>query len=282
MLRDGNKACLRPILTAYAGGMGGALLFSSAFCAFFYAAQVLFIDGYTFEPQFFVPNVVFLGGLVLAFLLLPGPVWLYLGPAYLLLLVPTVLVSTYICIYGTPFNFNTFYFVWETNGAEAGEFLRESLSRFPLLPFWVGGCCALPFLAAFPLARSVRGAKAQGIVPRLGLFIVALQCALWAGYPMGAKRYNYVAQCYRTGIEFRANKFCVQQLSRALGLVFGVRIYVPSSRTRSRRPTLSLWGKARIGTTGEHTVIPETPRPLCPVVPSQTIFSVFVTSVPPP
>lgn len=215
MLQDKNKALLRPILAAYAGGMGGALLFALAFCAFFYAAQVLFIDGYAFEPQFFVPNVVFLGGLVLAFLLLPGPIWLYLTPAYLLLLVPTVLVSAYICIYKTPFNFNTFYFIWETNRAEAGEFLQESLRRFPLLPLWVGGCCILPLFAAFPLARSVRRAKARGFVPRLGLFVVALQCALWAGYPLGAKRYNYVAQCYRTGLEFKLDELSVRFLSQA-------------------------------------------------------------------
>ncbi len=128
---------LQDILSSWTKAVFWAFAFAFSFCAFFYAAQALFIPTYSLALGYLCANVAFLGGAALALLLLPGPAWGWGLLAYLLMMPPTVIVSSYIALYNVPFNFSMLYFVWQTFGSQATEFAETSLSRFPLLPLWV-------------------------------------------------------------------------------------------------------------------------------------------------
>ena len=209
-----QDSSLRDILASWAGAAFWAVAFALSFCAFFYAAQMLFIPDYSLEINFLCANAAFLGGAVLALMMLPGPAWGWGLLAYILMMPPTLIVSSYIALYNIPFNFSMLYFVWQTFGSQAAEFTESSIGRFPLLPLWALLCIVVPALLLFPLIRSARRAKRLGFILRLGMFFTGLIVFFWGGYIGEARKYNYVAQTYNNFIEFYSDLNFVRIKSR--------------------------------------------------------------------
>jgi len=192
------------------------VLFSAAFMFLFYLAMFLSVPEYHFEPIYALFNVLFFAGILFMISILPGPGWLYTFFCYIVLLVPTIVVSSYIRIYKNPFNFNTFYFLWGTNQAETREFLQYMLHRLPSLPIWVGFCGVLPILFWVILSRSLK--KFRVLPLRKRLILLGASACFLVPFVWFSRVYtfNYAFNFYLSYFRYQKDtKFVVQASERS-------------------------------------------------------------------
>ena len=192
-----------------------SVAFALSFLVFFYLAMLQSVEGYAVEPYYFFMNLLLFTLVAFAVQTVPGPSWLYLLPCGVVLWLPTIVVASYIRIYKSSFNFNTFYFIWGTNGAETMEFLRECLQRLPSLPIWAAAHTFLPLLAVWGMARERRELKKMPLKQRWGMFAAAAAaCAL---FTLGTNvlRFNYAFQFYYTYAHYQYERNLIIGISDA-------------------------------------------------------------------
>ncbi|GHT02174.1 phosphoethanolamine transferase CptA [Synergistales bacterium] len=181
-----------------------SILLALSFVGFFYIAQVAAVQDYRIELPFLLINLTLFTMIILAALSLPGHSWLYLTLCGLLLWLPTVVVTSYIFIYKNFFNVNTFYFVWETNTAEALEFIEDCLKRFPPLPAWIALCTFAPPASAWFLMKDAREAREKiSLRYRWDLFVLFSLLTVAFAWTTGVFDYNYAAQFYISNAKYR-------------------------------------------------------------------------------
>jgi heptose-I-phosphate ethanolaminephosphotransferase len=177
-------------------------------------AMLQSVEGYAVEPYYFFMNLLLFTLAVFAVQTVPGPFWLYFPPCWVALWLPTIVVASYIRIYKSPFNFNTFYFIWGTNGAETMEFARECLQRLPSLPIWIAAHTLLPLLAAWGMSRERRELKKIPLKQRWGVF-AAVACALFALGGTNVLSFNYAFNFYYTYARYQYERNLIIGISDA-------------------------------------------------------------------
>jgi heptose-I-phosphate ethanolaminephosphotransferase len=170
---------------------------AAAFMMTFYLSMLFFVGDYNLEVWFLLRNVTLFALAAFTVSALPGPSRFYFLLLYLILWIPSVLTASYIQIYKSSMNFNTFYFVWETNTAEAKEFLWDCFRREPLFPVWVAVCTIVPLAAVWRAAREARSLKksSRKLFRWLGFFVGAALTVMFARRS-DVLSFNYATQFY--------------------------------------------------------------------------------------
>jgi heptose-I-phosphate ethanolaminephosphotransferase len=198
----------------YRGGIW-SVCFALSFLSFFYLAMLRSVDGYIWEFPYALMNLLFFALLAFNALAAPGPSRLYVLFCFLVIWIPTVVVASYIQIYKSPFNFNTFYFIWGTNQAETEEFLLECFRRLPSLPAWVALYALVPLPALWGMEKGAREIKKAPLKQRCGVLAVSLTLFALFAFCSNVLLFNYAFRFYYAYARYQGDRNFVVNRSDA-------------------------------------------------------------------
>ncbi|MDR3253935.1 MAG: phosphoethanolamine transferase [Synergistaceae bacterium] len=211
-LRDAeNNGAARAALARFAGRLAGnralslcILLFPIFLMIPFYASMLIYIDGYSLEAYYICLNYFFFLLLAIAAILLPGLPRLYLALLYAALALPIAITSAYVSIYRQMLDGNVYYFLWETNAIEAGEYVGDIIARAPGSAFFVAAAYLIPLPPLVYIIYKMPVLKALGLKLRFASSFVCLLVVAIA-VARGAVDHNAAYRFYFTIADHQVN-----------------------------------------------------------------------------
>lgn len=187
-------------------------LFPCSFLFIFYFTRWLFIPGFAPQITYVLWDILLFLLPALIALLLPGWNGLYLLGVYLFLLAPTLTTTSYIAIYGHNPNWNTFFFLWETNLGEATEFIQSAINRSPGMFFFA---VTSAFFPLFPLSYLLYKRKMARSISIWHRYAVVIFCLLfWVLLCTSTRsKTNLAFEFYRSFFSYQIEAAAVRDLS---------------------------------------------------------------------